>query len=245
MKHAVVWIDQKEARIFEVDADKVEEAIVHAPGPHIHRHANEEDLRVRNHPDDEPRFFGEVARALQGSRSGAARWPVDDEAALSQIPAAARPCPRGEDCRHRIGGPSDRRAAGRASAPLLPRIRGAARSLASRGRGVVGHAELLRQIWGEPLQADSWYDSRRERSYGGRRWARDSGGSLQLEPRDGWNANRRRAVHRPCGARKSGEVVSADDGRHRDVVHDRAGHHLRRESISGSTRPTAWSRPST
>ena len=65
MKHAVVWIDQKEARIFEVDAEKVDAAIVHSPGPHIHRHANEEDLRVRNHPDDEPRFFGEVARALQ------------------------------------------------------------------------------------------------------------------------------------------------------------------------------------
>jgi stalled ribosome rescue protein Dom34 len=65
VKHAVVWIDQKEARIFEVDAEKVDEAIVHSPGPHIHRHANEEDLRVRNHPDDEPRYFSEVARALK------------------------------------------------------------------------------------------------------------------------------------------------------------------------------------
>ena len=65
MKHAVVWIDQKEARIFEVDAEKVDEAIVHSPGPHIHRHANEEDLRVRNHPDDEPRYFSEVARVLK------------------------------------------------------------------------------------------------------------------------------------------------------------------------------------
>jgi len=65
VKHAVVWIDQKEARIFEVDAEKVDEAVIHSAGPHIHRHANEEDLRVRNHPDDEPRFFGEVARALK------------------------------------------------------------------------------------------------------------------------------------------------------------------------------------
>jgi len=66
MNHAVVWIDQQEARVIEVDADKVEEAIVHARGPHIHRHANEHDLRVRNHPDDEPKFFREVARALEG-----------------------------------------------------------------------------------------------------------------------------------------------------------------------------------
>lgn len=65
MKHSVVWIDQKEARVFEVDAGQAAEAVLHAPGPHIHRHANEQDLRVRNHPDDEPRFFGDVARALK------------------------------------------------------------------------------------------------------------------------------------------------------------------------------------
>jgi stalled ribosome rescue protein Dom34 len=66
VKHAVIWIDQKEARIFDVDADKVEGSIVDSPGPHIHRHANEVDLRVRNHPDDEHRYFREVARALEG-----------------------------------------------------------------------------------------------------------------------------------------------------------------------------------
>jgi hypothetical protein len=66
VKHALVWIDQKEARVFEVDTGGSETAIVHAPGPHIHRHANEQDLRVRNHPDDEHRYFHEVARALDG-----------------------------------------------------------------------------------------------------------------------------------------------------------------------------------
>jgi len=66
MKHAIVWIDQKEARLFQVDADQVDGSIVAAPGSHIHRHANEQDLRVRNHPDDEPRFFRNVARALEG-----------------------------------------------------------------------------------------------------------------------------------------------------------------------------------
>jgi stalled ribosome rescue protein Dom34 len=68
VKHSVVWIDQKEARIFEVDADSVEQSLVHAPGRHIHRHANERDVRVRNHPDDEPRFFREVAHALEGDQ---------------------------------------------------------------------------------------------------------------------------------------------------------------------------------
>ena len=65
MKHAVIWIDQKEARIFEVDAEKVERSIVDSAGPHIHRHAKEVDLRVRNHPDDEHKYFREVARALE------------------------------------------------------------------------------------------------------------------------------------------------------------------------------------
>ena len=66
MKHAVIWIDQNEARIFEVDADKVEQSIVDSPGPHVHRHAGEVDLRVRNHPDDEHRYFRDVAAALAG-----------------------------------------------------------------------------------------------------------------------------------------------------------------------------------
>lgn len=62
----MVWMDQREARVFEVDADQLEKSLVHAPGAHIHRHANEKDVRVRNHPDDEHRFFHEVARALDG-----------------------------------------------------------------------------------------------------------------------------------------------------------------------------------
>ena len=66
MKHAVIWIDHKEARLFEVDADKIDRSVVDSPGPHIHRHANEEALRVRNHPDDEHRYFHEVSRALEG-----------------------------------------------------------------------------------------------------------------------------------------------------------------------------------
>jgi len=66
VKHAVIWIDHKEARIFEIEAEQVERSVVDSPGPHIHRHANEVPLRVRNHPDDEHRYFREVARALEG-----------------------------------------------------------------------------------------------------------------------------------------------------------------------------------
>lgn len=65
MKHAIVWIDQKEARILEVDAEKTGAQAINSPGRHLHRHAKEQELRERNHPADEQRFFGEVARDLR------------------------------------------------------------------------------------------------------------------------------------------------------------------------------------
>jgi stalled ribosome rescue protein Dom34 len=66
VKHAVVWIDHKEARVIEIDAAAVEQSVVNARGPHIHRHQKDQEVRVRNHPDDEHQFFHEVARALEG-----------------------------------------------------------------------------------------------------------------------------------------------------------------------------------
>jgi stalled ribosome rescue protein Dom34 len=66
MKHAIVWIDHKEARLFEVEAAVVDPTVVKARGPHIHRHAKDEEVRIRNHADDEHRFFRQVAQALQG-----------------------------------------------------------------------------------------------------------------------------------------------------------------------------------
>jgi stalled ribosome rescue protein Dom34 len=66
MSHAVVWIDHKEARVFAVDAKAISPSIVHSPGAHIHRHPKDQEVRVRNHPDDEQRFFQEVARTLEG-----------------------------------------------------------------------------------------------------------------------------------------------------------------------------------
>ena len=67
MKHTIVWIDHKEARIFEAEGGTTDQSVVVAPGRHVHRHANEQDLRIRNHPDDEHRFFREVIHALEGA----------------------------------------------------------------------------------------------------------------------------------------------------------------------------------
>jgi hypothetical protein len=66
MRYGVVWIDHKEARVFEVDGDVIRPAVINAPGPHIHRKPKDQVVRVRNHPNDERRFFREVARALEG-----------------------------------------------------------------------------------------------------------------------------------------------------------------------------------
>jgi hypothetical protein len=61
-KHTVVWIDQKEARIFHVEPEAATESTVHAPH-FVHRHPGGSD-RAKDHPDDARRFFQDVARVL-------------------------------------------------------------------------------------------------------------------------------------------------------------------------------------
>jgi stalled ribosome rescue protein Dom34 len=64
--HAVVWIDHQEARVFHVHPDATDETTILAPQHHIHRHPKGRG-EAREHPDDARRFFGEVARALEGT----------------------------------------------------------------------------------------------------------------------------------------------------------------------------------
>lgn len=64
MSHMAVWMDHHEARIFHVDAQKFDEEIVNWAPEHVHRHSEDADTRTRNHPDDEHRFFSDVARSL-------------------------------------------------------------------------------------------------------------------------------------------------------------------------------------
>jgi stalled ribosome rescue protein Dom34 len=63
--HAVIWIDHKEARIFHVHPEATDETTVLAPQHHVHRHPKGHG-EAREHPDDAHRFFGEVARGLEG-----------------------------------------------------------------------------------------------------------------------------------------------------------------------------------
>jgi stalled ribosome rescue protein Dom34 len=65
MTHAVIWIDHKEARIFHVHPEAVDEATVLSAQHHMHRHPKGRG-EAREHPDDTTHFFDAVARELEG-----------------------------------------------------------------------------------------------------------------------------------------------------------------------------------
>src|SRR2546427_7120341 len=67
MRRMAVWIDHDEARIFHVDAETFDEATVHSPNHHVHRHPKDQQTRTHDHPDDEHRFFHEIAGTLAGA----------------------------------------------------------------------------------------------------------------------------------------------------------------------------------
>ena len=66
-KYVAIWIDHKEARIFHIRPDKIDEATVTAPLQNIHHKHPRGQESVKEHPDDAKRFFDEVARALEGT----------------------------------------------------------------------------------------------------------------------------------------------------------------------------------
>jgi stalled ribosome rescue protein Dom34 len=65
-KHVAVWIDHKEAHIFQIYPDKVDAEIVSAPQHMHHRHPKGAE-GGKEHPDDAKRFFQEVTRSLEGN----------------------------------------------------------------------------------------------------------------------------------------------------------------------------------
>jgi stalled ribosome rescue protein Dom34 len=65
-KHVALWIDHKEARVFNVDADKIDEATVAAP-QHVHNKHPKGPEGAKEHPDDAKRFFHEVVRSLEAA----------------------------------------------------------------------------------------------------------------------------------------------------------------------------------
>jgi stalled ribosome rescue protein Dom34 len=64
--HVAVWIDHHEARIFHINAERIDENTVRASTHHVHRDPNGPGTETR-HADDAPRFFREIARQLEGA----------------------------------------------------------------------------------------------------------------------------------------------------------------------------------
>jgi stalled ribosome rescue protein Dom34 len=61
-----VWIDHKEARICRIFPEKADEEVIAAPHHIHHRHPRGPE-GVKDHPEDDKRFFHEVAHSLEGS----------------------------------------------------------------------------------------------------------------------------------------------------------------------------------
>ncbi len=61
--HTAVWIDQKEAHIFHVEAESFTRSTVHATGREV-EHQKREMFGEKNHPQDEQHFFQNVEKEL-------------------------------------------------------------------------------------------------------------------------------------------------------------------------------------
>ncbi len=64
--HVAVWLDHREARVFQIQHDTFEKWTFHAPHHLVRRHPDR-NVAESNHPDDAKRFFHDVARALDAA----------------------------------------------------------------------------------------------------------------------------------------------------------------------------------
>ena len=65
--HVAVWIDHKQARVFHIGPDEVDEVTIAAPLHSIHDKHPRGSEGAKEHPDDAKRFFRDVTRALEGA----------------------------------------------------------------------------------------------------------------------------------------------------------------------------------
>ena len=63
-RQTAVWIDHHEARVFHVEGTSIDESMIESPHHHLHRHPKG-PTPEHEHPDDQHRFFQEIAGALR------------------------------------------------------------------------------------------------------------------------------------------------------------------------------------
>ena len=66
MRQTALWIDHNEAKVFQLDGIASDKETIPSTKHHVHRHPKSQETRTHNHPDDEPRYFGQVIAALEG-----------------------------------------------------------------------------------------------------------------------------------------------------------------------------------
>jgi stalled ribosome rescue protein Dom34 len=64
VKYVAVWLDHKEARVFHIHPERIDETLVSAPLHNIHHKHPGSTERDKAHPDDSKRFFAEIGRTL-------------------------------------------------------------------------------------------------------------------------------------------------------------------------------------
>lgn len=68
MRQTAIWIDHDEARVFHVEPGTFDKDTIRAAHHHVHRHPKSQETKLRNHPDDEGRYFDEVLPLLADSQ---------------------------------------------------------------------------------------------------------------------------------------------------------------------------------
>jgi hypothetical protein len=75
-RHAVVWIDHREARVLEFNPTEDEERVLHPrdPAAHIHHHANSIGA---GHAAEDQKFLHQVAASLDGVKAALITGPAN------------------------------------------------------------------------------------------------------------------------------------------------------------------------
>lgn len=65
-RHAVLWIDKQEAKIFRSEGETFSAPTIERPHHHVHRHP--QHTAERSNTTEEQHYYHEVARALEGAQ---------------------------------------------------------------------------------------------------------------------------------------------------------------------------------
>ena len=80
--HVCVWIDHREAKLFGIGLDTVDEEVLREPGPHRHLHRKADHVGQGKAPPDRD-FLNSIAEALFGAKAILILGPGDAKTELA------------------------------------------------------------------------------------------------------------------------------------------------------------------